>query len=154
MIPTNKFKSILEDYLGVTELKKSIQEDIDNQKLELEKIKQETEQAINEKNKVTKSPKDLATERGEPWVAVLDTQISEKNAGNGFFELDWNTLFIEYLIANGFGFENDPEEEIVDRWFRTLAYNMLVESEAPITEHTTGGYINLKRISDDHTEAS
>jgi len=154
MTSKKTLKSIIEDYLGFSDLKKSIQEDIDKQKLELEYIKKETEKAIEEKNKISKTPKELATERDEPWVSVLDTQLSDKNAGHGFFELDWNKQFIDYLITNGFGFENDPEEEIVDRWFRTLAYNMLVEAEAPITEHTTAGFINLKRISDEHSEAS
>jgi len=144
----------IEDLLGVTELKASIQKEIDESKEELARVQQETVNAIEEKNKITKSPKELATDRNEPWVSVLDTHISAKNANNGYFELDWNHQFIEFLILNGYGFENDPEEEIVDRWFRALAYNMLVESEAPITEHTTGGYINLKRISDDHSEAS
>lgn len=150
----NQLKGYLEKALGITDLKNQLQKEIDDAKEKLEKIKEETTEALAEKDKITKSPKDLATDRGEPWVSVLDTHISDKNASNGYFELDWNHHFIEFLIENGYGYENDPEEEIVDRWFRSLAYNMLAEAEQPITEHTTGGFINLKRISDDHSEAS
>ena len=37
-----------------------------------------------------KTPKDLATERGEPWVEVLSMEIDKDNPGQGSFELDWN----------------------------------------------------------------
>lgn len=147
-------KKYIEQMLGLDKIKEEILDEINQSQQELAKIKEETQVAIEEKNKVTLSPKEIATAKGEPWVSVLDTHISEKNANNGYFELDWNKPFIDFLIENGYGFESDPEEEIVDRWFRTLAYNMLVEADAPITEHTTGGFINLKKISDEHSEVS
>jgi hypothetical protein len=73
------------------------------------------------------SPKDRATERGEAWVGVLDTKVNPDNPRNGFFELDWNELFVVQLKQAGYGFDGDPDEEIVDRWFRDLARNMLGE---------------------------
>jgi len=42
--------------------------------------------------------KQAATEAGEAWVAVLDTQVNPDNIKNGFFELDWNNEFIEQLL--------------------------------------------------------
>ena len=48
-----------------------------------------------------KDPKEYATRKGEPWVNVLDMQVNEENIRNGFFELDWNDLFIKELIKNG-----------------------------------------------------
>jgi hypothetical protein len=71
-------------------------------------------------------PKELATAKGEPWVAVLNTHINKEDIRNGFFELDWNDLFIAKLREEGYGFDGDPAEEIVDRWFRDLARNMLL----------------------------
>ena len=51
--------------------------------------------------------------------------VNKENIRNGFFELDWNTIFIDELKKAGFGFDGDPEEEIVDRWFRDLVMNSL-----------------------------
>jgi len=90
------------------------------------------------------SPKDRATKKGEPWVAVLDTKVNKDNVRNGFFELDWNEHFITELKKSGYGFDGDPEEEIVDRWFRDLARNMLAEEG--MDTNRGAGYINVTRI--------
>jgi hypothetical protein len=90
------------------------------------------------------TPKDRATARGEPWVAVLDTHVNKENVRNGFFELDWNEQFVLQLKQAGYGFDGDPDEEIVDRWFRDLASNMLVEEgQSP---NRGAGYINVSRL--------
>ena len=93
------------------------------------------------------TPKERATAKGEPWVAVLDTHVNKDNIKNGFFELDWNEQFIVQLKQAGYGFEGDPEEEIVDRWFRELAYNMLTEAGVAEPERVTGGFINVTKLS-------
>ena len=66
------------------------------------------EETTSEPVKV-KTAKELATEKGEPWVTVLDTKVNIENPRNGFFELDWNESFIAMLKANGFNGENDEE---------------------------------------------
>ena len=99
-------------------------------------------QLAEEQAKAT--PKERATARGEPWVAVLDTHVNKDNIRNGFFELDWNPEFIVQLKQAGYGFDGDPDEEIVDRWFRDLASNMLVEEgQNPVRG---AGYINVSRL--------
>ena len=45
-----------------------------------------------------KTEKQLATERGEPWVAILSMDIDPENLHQGAFELDWNDKFIFNLI--------------------------------------------------------
>jgi hypothetical protein len=100
-------------------------------------------QLAEEQAKAT--PKERATARGEPWVAVLDTHVNKDNIRNGFFELDWNPEFIVQLKQAGYGFDGDPEEEIVDRWFRDLAGNMLAEAGQD-PQKTIGGYINVNRL--------
>ena len=90
-------------------------------------------------------PKERATARGEPYVAVLDTHVNKDNIRNGFFELDWNPEFIVQLKQAGYGFDGDPEEEIVDRWFRDLAGNMLAEAGQD-TSRVYGGYINVNKL--------
>jgi hypothetical protein len=96
------------------------------------------------------SPKERATKKGEPWVAVLDTKVNIDNPRNGFFELDWNEHFIEQLKKSGYGFDGDPEEEIVDRWFRDLARNMLTEDGLDASRGA--GFINVNRIGGGRAE--
>ena len=96
------------------------------------------------------TPKERATKRGEPWVAVLDTHVNKENVRNGFFELDWNEHFIVQLKQAGYGFDADPEEEIVDRWFRDLARNVLAEEGQDTTRGA--GYINVNKLADGKAE--
>jgi len=113
-----------------------------------EKELEEQEMALLKK----KDPKEYATRRKEPWVSVLDVKVNEENVRNGFFELDWNKYFIAQLVQAGYGVENDPEEEIVDRWFRDIVYNML-EAEGQSTDRGAG-YINVVPISQGKSEVS
>ena len=98
------------------------------------------------------TPKDRATAKGEPWVAVLDTHVNKDNVRNGFFELDWNEFFVLQLKQAGYGFDGDPDEEIVDRWFRDLARTMLGEDGQDTTRGA--GYINVVPITKDKSEVS
>ena len=99
-----------------------------------------------------KDPKEYATRRKEPWINVLDVKVNEDNVRNGFFELDWNEYFIAQLIEAGYGTEQDVEEEIVDRWFRDIVYNML-EEEGMDTDRGAG-YINVVPIDKGKSEVS
>jgi hypothetical protein len=122
-------------------------------KLEAEKIQAqealalaqaETTKAKEEEAQAKMTPKERANAKGEPWVAVLDTHVNKENVRNGFFELDWNEQFVLQLKQAGYGFDGDPDEEIVDRWFRDLASNMLVEAgQSPARG---AGYINVSRL--------
>ncbi len=118
-------------------------------RLEAERLAAEEEaRKAKEAEELAKlSPKERATKKGEPWVAVLDTKVNKDNVRNGFFELDWNDHFITELKKSGYGYEGDPEEEIVDRWFRDLAANMLAEAGQDPSRHNAG-YINVTKLSD------
>jgi hypothetical protein len=100
---------------------------------EAEAKKIEAEKSANlarEQEEVAKlSPKDRATRKLKPWVGVLNTHVNEKNIRNGFFELDWNEYFITKLRQEGYGVDGDPDEEIVDRWFRELCANVVVDGD-------------------------
>jgi hypothetical protein len=129
-------------------------------KLELEKV-QAQEALANAQAETVKAQeleaqakmtlKDRATARGEAWVAVLDTKVNPDNVRNGFFELDWNDLFIAELKKSGYGFDGDPEEEIIDRWFRDLAGNMLAEAGQDPSRHTAG-FINITKLADNKAQ--
>lgn len=99
-----------------------------------------------------RDPKEYATKRKEPWVNVIDVKVNEDNVRNGFFEMDWNKYFIVQLIQAGYGVDNDPEEEIVDRWFRDIVYNMLEEGGQDTSRGA--GYINVVPISKGKSEVS
>ena len=108
--------------------------------------------AIKAAEEAMYSPKERATAKGEPWVSVLDTHVNKDNIRNGFFELDWNDLFVLQLKQAGYGFDGDPDEEIVDRWFRDIVRNMLGEEGKDITRGA--GYINVVPITKDKSEVS
>lgn len=99
-----------------------------------------------------RDPKAYATKRKEPWVNVIDVKVNESNVRNGFFELDWNSFFIEQLIAAGYGEIADPEEEVVDRWFRDIVFNML--NEEGLDTSRNSGYINVVPIARGKSEVS
>ena len=95
--------------------------------------KDQAEQAlklVQEQEELAKlSPKDRATRKNEPWVGVLNTHVNKDNVRNGFFELDWNEPFVLKLKQEGYGFDGDKDEEIVDRWFRELCANVVVDGD-------------------------
>lgn len=70
----------------------------------------------------TISEKDQATARGEPYVKVVEVTLSPDEPGNGYFELDWNELFVKKLIQSGY--TGNSQEEIVDQWFTELCRNI------------------------------
>jgi hypothetical protein len=120
----------------------------------LDKVEAEKAQVESDKMELLKQrdPKEYHTRKKEPWVNVIDVKVNEENVRNGFFELDWNEYFIAQLVQAGYGVDNDPEEEIVDRWFRDIVYNMLDE-EGQDTNRGAG-YINVVPISKGKSEVS
>ena len=133
-------KKFLKDITGITAKENALAaEKAEVEQKELEILKQ-------------RDPKEYHTRRKEPWVNVIDVKVNEENVRNGFFELDWNEYFIAQLVQAGYGVDNDPEEEIVDRWFRDIVYNML-EEEGQDTNRGAG-YINVVPISKGKSEVS
>ena len=93
-----------------------------------EKIKKALtkKQEPKHKTKVKKSEKDLATEKGEPWVSVLSMELEKENMDRGAFELDWNDLFVAKLIRSGY--QGKTDNDIVDNWFQDVCRNIVMES--------------------------
>ena len=100
---------------------------------------------------IKKTPKEIATENKDPWVAVMDTHVNKDNIRNGFFELDWNEYFVLQLRTNGY--QGDTEESVVDQWFQDLCRN--IGSEADINMDRRGsGYINVNNLGNGKSEIS
>ena len=94
-----------------------------------------------EKSKLT--AKERATRKEEPYVAVLNTHVNKDNVRNGFFELDWNDHFVLKLKQEGYGYDGDKDEEIVDRWFRELCANVVVDENLP---EVNTGVIDIQSV--------
>lgn len=123
---------IVKRLLGIDKIEQDLRQA--QEALEEAKAKQiEAERAASlaqEQEELAKlSPKERATRRKEPWVGVLNTHINQDNIRNGFFELDWNDLFVLKLKQEGYGADGDRDEEIVDRWFRELCANVVVDGD-------------------------
>ena len=90
--------------------------------------------------KPKKTPKEIATEAGEPWVNVLSVEVDPEKPGNGAFELDWNEYFIKQLWKAGY--RDEDENDIVDRWFQDICRHVVMESyekdEAMVTKADLG----------------
>lgn len=148
-------KKWLKKVLGVEDIEKAAEEaarrvlEEEAKLAELERVREEAEaaarDALQKEEEAKLSPKDRATKKGEPWVSVLDVKVNNDNIRNGFFELDWNPLFIQQLILGGYGTPDDPEEEVVDRWFREIVTQMLIDENLDIDRGM--GYINVTPIN-------
>ena len=112
-----------------------------------EVVKETTE---DKRRAILAKEKEEATSKGEPCVAVLDTQLNPDNIKNGFFELDWNNQFIEELLDAGY--TGETNEEIVDGWFKTIAIQILGEQGVETAREM--GYINVVPIDKDKSEVS
>lgn len=64
------------------------------------------------------SDKDKATAKGEAYIKVLDVKFDKNNPGDGYFELEWNKIFVKKLLDAGYSGSSD--DEIVDAWFTGL----------------------------------
>jgi regulator of replication initiation timing len=115
---------------------------------EANRLREEAEaaakKAAEEEELAKLTPKDRATRKKEPWVGVLQTHVNQDNIRNGFFELDWNDIFVLKLKQEGYGEDGDKDEEIVDRWFRELCANVVVDGDYGGPVNT--GIIDIKSV--------
>lgn len=131
-------------------LKKKRAESEADESIEIARLAQEQAAAATEAARLAKmSPKDAATEKKEPYIAVLDTKVNEQNPRNGFFELDWNEHFILQLKVAGY--YGDTDEEIVDRWFTSLCQELGKGSGINMSDRGSG-YINVNKLGDGKSE--
>jgi hypothetical protein len=76
-----------------------------------------------------KTEKELATEKGEPYVAILRMDVDPENLHQGAFELDWNEIFVARLVKAGYMMKpEDTDAEMVDRWFQNVCRHVVMET--------------------------
>jgi hypothetical protein len=101
-----------------------------------------------------KTEKELATERGEPYVAILGLEIDADNMHQGAFDLDWNEKFVANLLRAGYAGKTDAD--IVDQWFQNVCRHVVMETweqEQAIIKGV-GQYVNTRDIGGGRTEVS
>lgn len=70
--------------------------------------------------------KTKATLKGEPYVKIINSSFDPSKGIQGvYFELDWNSAWIEMLKANGY--QGVTDEMIVDQWFEDVCSSSVNE---------------------------
>ena len=117
--------------------------------------KQTKEAATPRAPKVEKSAKDLATERGEPYVAMLSMEVDPENLHQGSFELDWNEKFVANLVRAGYQMRpDDSDNDIVDRWFQAVCRNVVLETWEQEQAMNPNRVVKTRDIGDGRSEVS
>ena len=104
-----------------------------------------------------KSDKDLATERGEPYIAITSLDVNPDSLHEGAFELDWNSVFVTRLVKAGYMIKKeDTDAEIVDRWFQNVCRNVVMETweQEQAMNPTPQRHIQKRDIGGGRTEVS
>jgi hypothetical protein len=146
-----KMKKLIKKLFGIKEPIVRTEEDRKRAE-EIGQLAAEESKRIAEEKRIARlTPKELATEKKEPWVAVLDTHVNKDNIRNGFFELDWNEYFVLQLRASGYNGETD--EAIVDQWFSELCRNVGAQDGIEM-DRRGSGFINVNNLGNGRTEVS
>jgi predicted transcriptional regulator YheO len=103
--------------------------------------------------KAKKSPKELATERGEPYIAILSMDVNPDDINSGAFEFDWNEKFIANLIRAGY--QGRTDADLVDQWFQSVCRNVVLETyEQMEAINNSSRYTQSRDIGDGRREIS
>ena len=107
------------------------------------------------KRNTKKTAKELATERGEPYVSVVSLDLDPENLHQGAFELDWNEKFVADLVRAGYMLKKeDTDAEIVDRWFQNICRHVALETWEQSQAINPQRYVRERNIGDGRTEVS
>lgn len=106
-----------------------------------------------------KTDKEIATEKGEPYINIVSVELDPENIGNGAFELDWNDKFVTNLVRAGYQLKPGEEDAtIVDRWFQDVCRNVVAENfeqwEANQPYDSRPRVIDKRDLGDGRTEVS
>ena len=124
----------------------------------LDKIfKKKPPEVKKETVKVKKTEKEIATEKGEPYVNILSMELDPDNMAQGAFELDWNDKFVANLVRAGYQMKpDDADSDIVDRWFQNVCRNVVLETweQEQAMNPERDRVVKTRNIGDGRTEVS
>lgn len=118
-------------------------------------LKPKEEKVVRVPRAPEKTAKELATEKGEPYVAILNMDIDPANLHQGAFELDWNEIFIARLVKAGYMMKpTDADSDIVDRWFQNVCRHVVMETweQDQAMRNSVSGYVHTRDIGDGRSE--
>ena len=102
-----------------------------------------------------KHPKDVAAEKGEPYIAILSMDVDPENLHQGAFELDWNDKFVSNLVRAGYQMKpTDTDADIVDRWFQNVCRHVVMETWEQEQAMNPQQYVNSRNIGGGRREVS
>ena len=104
-----------------------------------------------------KTAKQTATEKNEPYVAIVTMDIDPNNLHQGALELDWNEIFIARLVKAGYMMKpTDADSDIVDRWFQNVCRHVVMETweQDQAMRNSVSGYVHTRDIGDGRSEIS
>jgi hypothetical protein len=102
-----------------------------------------------------KTEKEIATEKGEPYVAILSMDVDPENMHQGAFELDWNDKFIANLVRAGYQMKpNDKDSDIIDRWFQNVCRHVVMETWEQEMANNPSRVVKTRDIGDGRSEVS
>ena len=104
-----------------------------------------------------KTDKEIATEKGEPYVSILRMDIDPNNLHQGAFELDWNEIFVARLVKAGYMMKpDDADADIVDRWFQNICRHVVMETweQEQAMNKYSNQYVNTRDIGGGRSEVS
>jgi len=119
--------------------------------------KEEKEKVIRVPKAPEKTAKEIATEKGEPYVAIITMDIDPNNLHQGAFELDWNEIFIARLVKAGYMMKpTDADSDIVDRWFQNVCRHVVMETweQEQAIRNSGSQYVRSRDIGDGRSEIS
>jgi len=119
--------------------------------------KEEKEKVVRVPRAPEKTAKELATEKGEPYVAIVTMDIDPENLHQGAFELDWNEIFIARLVKAGYMMKpTDADSDLVDRWFQNVCRHVVMETweQEQAIRNSGAQYVRTRDIGDGRTEIS
>ena len=119
--------------------------------------KEEKEKVIRVPKAPEKTAKELATEKGDPYVAIITMDIDPNNLHQGAFELDWNEIFIARFVKAGYMMKpTDADSDLVDRWFQNVCRHVVMETweQEQAIRNSGAQYVRTRDIGDGRTEIS
>ena len=104
--------------------------------------------------------KNMANLNGEDYIRVVGMELDKDSPGQGFFELDFNDNFVEYLAKSGY--DGVEQDQIVDNWFSDLCKNIVLQDledeegvrKSVMTDSKEGLIISKIKTDDGNSEYS
>jgi hypothetical protein len=99
------------------------------------------------------SDKDAATERGEPYINVVNMSLNPNDIKQGMFELEYNSIFVDTLRKEGY--QGTSDDQIIDQWFTAVCRNVaLATFEQEMADPDLRAKFHRKDLGDGRSEVS